>query len=352
MRFDIPTIPWDLVESAKLRLTAAWEGRADTPPFKLFWNPANYRVRLPVTKRLDEPEADLRASLEETTANIKALQAGYCNVPSLLVYFGPATTASAFGGELVIRDDMLHVKPVMHKPEEVYSIAPPDVYTAGLCGKTLERMRFFREATNGMIPIRCNDTQSPFDVASMVWHYEDLLTACYTNPEEVHYLLRIVTDVCKGFLRAQAEAAGHLFAYGWLDLWHHRGVHLADDVAAVVSPVIYKEFIHPYNQEMADEFDGVIYHCCRGYGQNVGQMARTRGFMGLDAGLSFHDPELIRKTFAEGGTWLAYDLNNQEQISKVKSLMKDISMICLPWGTDVDDAIAKVGSIRKELRIA
>jgi len=210
-------------------------------------------------------------------------------------------------------------------------------------------MAYFREKTGGEIPIRCTDTQSPIDVAIGVWHYEDILTAFYTHPEEVHRFLEMVTEASVEFLQAQKEAAGNLFAYGLLDIWHHRGVHLADDVAAVISPGCYETFVKPYNEAMSRAFGGVIIHCCRSYRQNLKNIAGMEGFMGFDPSFlqGYHTYEEVRAALDGRGVYIG--LYSRETIEALRPKREKTGLILLVGGETFEEAMEKARQAREEM---
>jgi len=348
--YSIPDIPGDLVERAKTELTRVWEGeQVDRPAFIVGWQAENYRIKLPVTERLNNPERDLRHNLATVDNEIEALHEGFCNVPSMLPYFGPCVLASAFGCEVEYTEaegGLPWAHPLIHQPQEVYSIKKPDIRNSGLCKTVLERMAFFRDATDGKIPIRCTDTQSPADVASQVWHYEDFLAAMYTDPEEVHHLMRLVTDASIEFLYAQKETAHNLFAYGILDVWHHRGVHLCDDIAAIISPELFNEFVSPYNEELAREFDGQIIHCCRGYGQHLKKIAGSDGFLGADPNLDYHETQFVIECLRNKGVWVNF---HDQYLQRIQPMIGEIGLILIPMQEQKKDAIEFAHKVKKEL---
>lgn len=80
----------------------------------------------------------------------------------------------------------------------------------------------------------------PFTIASYLRGAETLLRDCRRAPEEVHHLLRVVTETQKSSIRAMAEYGLH--------------TAFADPVAnpELLGPKYYREFAFPYMKELTD----------------------------------------------------------------------------------------------------
>lgn len=95
-----------------------------------------------------------------------------------------------------------------------------------------------REAGN-IVPIEAS-IGGPLTIASNLRGTEILLRDCRKFPEEMHRLLRIVTDSQKSCIDRMAE--------------YDLGIAMADPVAnpALIGPRIYREFVYPYTEELTD----------------------------------------------------------------------------------------------------
>ena len=309
-KFDVPETPAELVGRAKERLRKMWDLEdlnLDDPAIFGSWKREDQPEppKAPtVTERIRDPEVDLEFQLRNVPNDLESLEAGFCNIPSLFPYLGVAFIPSAFGCEVVLREeDQPACHPLFHDPEDVYKLEKPDVRNRGQCKEVFERIAYFQEATDAKIPIRCTDTQDPIDVATQIWHYEDMLTAMYSHPDAVHHFMDLVTDAFIEFTKLQAEATENFFAHGHSAVWHHRGIHVSDDVAAVLSPETYDEFARPYNERVARAFGGVHYHCCLKYEQNLPAIASSEGFMGFDASPDHNDIDVIEECLTGEGVW-------------------------------------------------
>lgn len=109
-----------------------------------------------------------------------------------------------------------------------------------------ERMRTFaREAeilaeeVNDIVPVEMS-IGGPFTIASNLRGVELLLRDCRKCPEEIHKIMRLITESQKSCIDMAAE-------YGF-------GIAMADPVAnpALIGPKMYEEFIYPYTKELTD----------------------------------------------------------------------------------------------------
>ena len=278
----------DRLARSKARLTAVWQLRR--PPDRV---PFVYGSLPPAD---GQPAYDIwdgnLTSEESLVAQIAMisdraiLDDDY--VPSLYAGCRQGTIPTAFGAEEVRSADHTWVKPMIRDAADVYALEPPNLRENGVAAEFLERIRFFRRATEGRMPIQLPDMQGPLDLANNMWGTEPLLVAMRTHPEAVHHLLQIVTDAFIEYVRLVDEAAQgdlvpiHCMPVVWMP--RERGVALSEDLLAVMSPALYRTFGVPYNEQIAAAFGGIIVHSCGSVEHNLGILAGTRGLTGVNFG--------------------------------------------------------------------
>ena len=101
------------------------------------------------------------------------------------------------------------------------------------------------------------------DMATQILSDEELLLATMYRPRCCHLLLDMVTRSLIKPVRMQAERAVNFFGYTHVNLWRPWGIYVSDDVAAVVSPGHYREFMKCPNERISRAFGGISIHCCR-----------------------------------------------------------------------------------------
>ena len=198
--------------------------------------------------------------------------------------------------------------------EEARWIKKPDWRTGEICQLVMKSIRYFRDNVGDVIPISCTDTQSPIDTATLIWQTDNFFLACYEEPETVHRLLGMITDVIIDFSRAQLEAIGANPARPGHNACITRsrgrslGIGLSDDLATVVSPEIYRQFSQPYNERIAEALGGIVVHSCGVWHPPIIQCIRaTRGLLGVELAFSKDEdpspsaPEVVRDGFAGAG---------------------------------------------------
>ena len=209
-------------------------------------------------------------------------------IPILHTDLGTAIFPSAFGGRV---DFFPHTMPWAHavisKPEEVSSLS----YTmdADLLHRVLEYTLYFQEATGFQFPIRVTDIQGPLDVAYLVWENQDFMYAMYTHSQEVHSLLRKVTDLIIDFVKAQRRVVKTEFIplhFPRLYMPEGLGIGVSEDASALIGPKQYQEYALPYLNALSEEFGGIFLHSCGNFSHNLENMSCIRHLRGIDFGVT------------------------------------------------------------------
>jgi hypothetical protein len=278
--------PPERIARSKARLKAVWELKRppDRIPFVFGWlPPETEEPELGVWEGTCTNEESLGVQLE-SIIDRAALDDDY--VPALFPGCRQGTIPTAYGAEEERNGKHMWVKPMLRDAKDVYELGRPDFTREGVAAEFLERVRFFRAATQGRMPIQLADMQGPLDLASNMWGSEPLLEAMYTDPDAVHHLLQMMTDAFIDFARLLQEAAeGDLIPIHCLPIvWMppERGMALSEDLVVLVSPKLYKVFGRPYNEQIADTFGGVVIHSCGSTEHNLEILAGTRHLMGVN----------------------------------------------------------------------
>ena len=245
---------------------------------------------VPMRPLLQDKEVQLRASLNFLQWR-DALVVGDDFVPYLYPYQGVTVFASAFGCPVRFFDHTAPwVEPLIRAedpPEKVYELPRPAV-TDGQLGTMLEYTDYFVAETGGRYPIGLTDLQGPLDVAYLVWEPTAFILAMYTNPREVHHLMRLVTDLIIAFVKEQRARSPEFLPRHFPPVWlpDGQGITISDDCAAVLSPKLYQEFALPYVNELSEEFGGIIIHSCGNFTHQFDNLAKVHNLRGLNFGAS------------------------------------------------------------------
>jgi hypothetical protein len=368
-KLEIPEIPWGLVDEARRRTNKVWK-RADLdlqePALSIGWDrhdekhdgasSMSYYCQSQVSRMIDDPEADLASQLTGIRHWIEHLQAGeeigipVSNAYGLhLLHFGTGPLATAFGAKMIVRDDeQPFFEPAVHTPEEVMCLTKPDLQRDGICPIILDRIDYFTEATEGRIPLNICDTAGPWSIATQIWHYEDMLEAIHTAPAAVHYLLDLVTSCIREWndiqtSRMQCWSQSNTTVP---NVWIPDAYYLGDDCMVAVSPSVWEEFFLPYNNRISLAYGGLLYHCCMNHDFQFESMAKTEGFVGLDADPAWNEFDKIVETLSGRGVWgrtigdapTDSDSETPLDIGKIRRLKGKAGMFLGVQGRDRKDA--------------
>lgn len=222
----------------------------------------NYTIR---QIALDE-DCMLRRQLDKITRT-SYLDTDYA--PYLEPWICVPILAEPFGAEIQFMDhEWPASRPIIFDdPEDVYKLKYPKPWESPLWKQLRKTIDHFQRETDGRIPVATTDPQGPFTTASLLWETTEFFMACYTNPDEVHHIMRLLTDQFIEYYEAQLKVIenpaypGHNFPLGEAG----RGISISDDNIVMISPQIFEEFNLPYLSEISEHFGGLYYHSCGKY---------------------------------------------------------------------------------------
>ncbi len=207
------------------------------------------------------------------------------------------TIPSYFGCTEETASASVKVKPAINDPMDVYSLPEAGFGPRTPGGEMLERMKYWRRMTHGLITLYEADLQGPFSVASQIWGIQEFLFAIYDNPDEVKHLIKRCTAAVIEYARQMNEAAeGDIIPYHCQPaIWYpgERGIAVSEDLAAVVSPQVVGEFIKPFLEEIAAAFGGVFMHSCGSINAVLDELCDIEGLVGLNFAASETDLDKV-----------------------------------------------------------
>jgi uroporphyrinogen decarboxylase len=178
-------------------------------------------------------------------ANLKAIEEfpEVMFLPGFWSEYGMCTEPSAFGARMSFpENEFPHAFPFIKDPSEIAAITPPDPVKDGLGPMVVKRLQLteerIREAGHR---IRFSVSRGPLNIASFLMGATEFMMALITHPEEVHRLMRLITDYLKGFHDHQAA----LFP-------STGGILVLDDIIGFISREQFVEFGLPYFKELYD----------------------------------------------------------------------------------------------------
>jgi len=253
-----------------------------------------------VRDRLLNPDKFLQSQLIEIMGQLK-LQGDF--VPSLCPAIGVIGIPSAFGGEVSWWENNLPaIRPIIgDDPNQVFDLPNPSIIDGEL-GRILEYTRYFIQQTNSQYPVRLTDIQGPLDSAALIMGHNNFLLAMHTNPDAVHHLLQLVTNLTIEFARTQrnivknygVEFIPSMFQPWMPDGW---GISISNDECVSISSEMHDEFSVPYLNQISDAFGGIYIHSCGNWQHQFSSLEKVRNLRGLEFGASETSYEAVLEQF-------------------------------------------------------
>ena len=175
-------------------------------------------------------------------------------LPDWWVEYGMAAEPSGFGVKINFYDANLptvhHLIGDMEDAGEIIDrISPPDPRKDGLLPLALNLQRRANSKLEGTGErIKLVSARGPLTIASHLFSVTELLMCVKVDPDPVHKLLRITTQLCKDWLEAQLENVGTA-----------EGILVLDDVSGFFGHDDYMEFAHPYLKEVFSAFPECLH---------------------------------------------------------------------------------------------
>jgi len=166
-------------------------------------------------------------------------------IPGFWVEYGMAAEPSAFGARVVWHHDRPpSIEPVRGGLATLANLEPADPTQHGMMPLVLRLYADMekRLAAHGL-NITMVASRGPMAIAGWMLGVSDFLLGLKTDPRASHKLLDVLTTTIIRFLHAQADT-----------LKSPEGILVLDDIAGMVSPKMYGEFVQPYLSRIFGEF--------------------------------------------------------------------------------------------------
>jgi uroporphyrinogen decarboxylase len=162
-------------------------------------------------------------------------------LPGFWSEFGMCTEPSAFGAKCIWYEDSFpSVERMLYDYAEIGRLQKPDCQTDGLLPHVLRRLVRSRaeiEATGHRI--RFAVARGPLNIASYLLGHTEFLMGVKTNPEELHQLLKVITEFLIDWIGLQADT------FDSID-----GIFLLDDLIGFLRDEDFQEFALPYLRQI------------------------------------------------------------------------------------------------------
>ena len=293
-------------------------------------NPWKYSVK----DQLFDTEKQLAVARRTAALSLQRVPDDY--IPCAFINVGCTAIASAFGAELCYGEHPDQTpgvaRPILHSPDDVYRLTPPDPRRDGLLPEFLRRAARFNEAFEGRVFLSCLDMNGPTGVASDLLGTDRYFSMMYDAPDALSHLLSMLADVIIDVTRAVIATVGGIDRLSCTDFFcewcpEGRKGHVSDDLSACISPAFFRKFSLPANSRIFKEFGPGLLHNC-------GPNPCVRDYLG-------HEPPI-------GGVDLAYDYSLVD-LHAFKSPFARRGVIYLGFGGSPAEAAANYRGVMEKL---
>ncbi len=180
--------------------------------------------------------ADDRIWLE---ANLKAVRqfGRIMFLPGFWAEYGMCTEPSAFGAKCIWQENAFpSVGKMLNGYEDIHKLPKPDCRTDGLLPFVINRLRRCRGAIEEAgHHVRFAVSRGPLNIASYLLGHTETMIGVKLQPEEIHKLLKLVTDFIIDWLVYQAECFDSI-----------GGIFILDDLIGFLGESDFQQFALPY----------------------------------------------------------------------------------------------------------
>jgi hypothetical protein len=266
------TIPLDIDHNEMERRKALYRRFFDYQPVDhlpvFIWLQGATRPEHTIRWELESGKNQLEANIAWIQRSLRLLPDDY--IPVVRITQGYLTIASMFGCQIHWSEDPNQPPGVLEHPiktlDQIHTPKRP-APDAGMMAENLLRMRLFAEALPPDVSLTGVDIGGPLNNLKDLLDTNLLYTSFYDDPQAVHALLGLLTDVQLECMQALVAAGGGIERFGSVDfdpVWHPRKYvsFSSDDVSATISPRIFEKFSLPYHERLYAPWGSGGMHNC------------------------------------------------------------------------------------------
>jgi uroporphyrinogen-III decarboxylase len=216
----------------------------------------------------EHDEVHFEVSIERVKKSLRLIPDDY--IPFARMVLGPMTLATMFGAGIHWSDDPDQppgvAEPIITDLEQVYGLARPSV-TDGIMPKHLRRLRYHSAHLPPDVYLTGVFAAGPLQVCADLIESNVFYLSFHDNPDALHHLLDVVTDVQQEVYRAVVDTVGgidRLTSVDWDPVWAPEKYksHVSDDICGNISPKAFREFSIPYNNRLYEPWGSGLMHNC------------------------------------------------------------------------------------------
>jgi len=170
-------------------------------------------------------------------------------LPGFWSEYGMCSEPSAFGAKQIWSEyNLPHADKVIHMIEDIRLMKKPNPATDGMLPFILQRLISKEPQIRQMgHEIKFAVARGPLNIATFLMGTTEFMMALMMYPNEIHQLLKIITDFTVDWLRLQKQTFPSI-----------EGILLLDDIVGFVGEEECKEFAIPYLKQAFEAFESKV----------------------------------------------------------------------------------------------
>lgn len=291
--------------------------------------------RMRVKEVFAQDSRSMEKSLRWQLGALKESMKFKADIPNFLEpWHGLGTVASAYGfGYLWEEGQAPAVDGKFRSVQELIDAPYKAVKDTEIGRYTLEMTRYFKEQTQGRIPMSFCDVQSPLNTLSNIIDSNQFYLDFYDNPEAMQIAMNRTADLLIDYTREQQLIIGDALArpgHGFASSRKFTGIGMSDDTVTMMPDDIYFDVCAPAMARVGNEFGGAVFHSCGNWSSKKAGIVQIPGIKMADGAFSLAtDPganptDGYAETFANTNVILNARIvgNPQLVLEKVKQLWR------------------------------
>ncbi|MBS7634546.1 hypothetical protein KEJ34_03480 [Candidatus Bathyarchaeota archaeon] len=275
-------------------------------------------------------------------------------IPCIVPDFGPTIMAAFLGfSEMKTAKGTTWSIPLFDSWEKLdYIHFDPDNHWFRRC---MDLMAFLSSRSGGRYLVTHVDSHSVGDMMAALRGTTNLLLDFYKNPNEVKKLANICAKAFIETIEIMAEKVTHVAGGTHLScpgIWApgEISVGIQEDIAALLSPKLYRDFLYPYDELIAGRMDSCAFHIHSAMHQIIPEILRLKNVGVLQIGWDKKYPkpleiEALRK--ARGEKALVIECENLEEVKEaIRIFGKDGLLVTLD-ANSIEEGNALIRKIDK-----
>ncbi len=319
------------IEKSRSHLLKTWKGENHDRPAVIL-SDVNYALcgQTDIPDDYFTPSVMFEYQMKKIRHHMQTVHDDY--IPVLHPWYGTTVVPSAFGVPVHFHKgvDPSLGAPILEDTDDIAKLCMPDPESDGQMPQVLACIDYMKHHTD--VPVCVTDCQGPLNIALSLAGVENLFVWMYEEPEAVHQLMQLCTDVLINWVKVQKQHAGHSLTG---DAYPHAiempsqfgGVAFADDDVTAMNAEQYQTFVVPYNEQLLNAFGGGSMHFCGSAEHQVEGVCAMKGLNALNNFCmgNFNQIRMIHEKMRGRGGLMACDFNASDiawHVENLKQLAK------------------------------